>query len=112
MKKVELTIRYSKLEEVKERLVALGVHGMTCFEVKGFGRQGGHRETYRGTSYSVDFLPKYRVEIVVHDEALEKVIAAVMETARTGAVGDGKIFVSDIIDVWRIRTGEQGDMAL
>ncbi len=112
MKKIELTIRPSKLEDVKERLVSMGVHGMTFYEARGFGRQRGHTENYRGKVYQVDFLPKYRVEVVVHDEALEKVITAIMEAARTGSVGDGKIFVSDITDAWRIRTGEHGNDAL
>ncbi len=112
MKKIEITIRPSKLEEVKEKLVALGIHGMTYFEARGFGRQGGHTENYRGKTYQVDFLPKFRVEIVVHDEALDKVIQAVMSSARTGNVGDGKIFVTDIADAWRIRTGENGNAAL
>ncbi len=112
MKKIELTIRPSKLEDVKEKLVALGIHGMTYYEARGFGRQGGHTENYRGKVYQVDFLPKYRVEIVVHDEALEKVVDAIMEVAKTGSVGDGKIFVTDIIDAWRIRTGERGNEAL
>ncbi len=112
MKKIEITIRPSKLEEVKERLVSLGIHGMTYFEARGFGRQGGHTENYRGKVYQVDFLPKYRVEVVVHDEALDKVINAIIETAQTGNVGDGKIFITDIIDAWRIRTGENGNNAI
>ncbi len=112
MKKMEITIRPSKLEDVKERLVNLGIHGMTLLEARGFGRQGGHTENYRGARYQVDFLPKYRLEVVVHDDALEKVIDAVMEAARTGNIGDGKIFVTDILDVRRIRTGEKGDNAL
>ncbi len=112
MKKIELTIRPSKLEDVKEKLIAIGIHGMTYYEARGFGRQGGHTENYRGKVYQVDFLPKYRVEIVVHDEALDKVINTIMEAARTGNVGDGKIFVTNITDVWRIRTGEHGNDAL
>ncbi len=112
MKKIELTIRPSKLEDVKKELVAIGIHGMTYFEARGFGRQGGHTENYRGKTYQVDFLPKFRVEIVVHDEALEKVIETIMQAAKTGSVGDGKIFVSDITDAWRIRTGDRGDAAL
>ncbi len=112
MKKMEITIRPSKLEDVKEKLVSLGIHGMTLFEARGFGRQGGHTENYRGATYQVDFLPKYRIEIVVHNDALEKVIDAVMEAACTGNIGDGKIFVTDIQDVRRIRTGEKGDAAL
>ncbi len=112
MKKVEITIRPSKLEDVKDALIKLGVHGMTFVEARGFGRQGGHMENYRGKSYKVDFLPKYRIEVVVHDEALEKVIQAVISVAKTGDVGDGKIFVTDILEAWRIRTGEHGDSAL
>ncbi len=112
MKKVEVTLRPARLDAVKEKLVALGVHGMTYYDAHGFGRQGGHKEVYRGTTYTVDFLPKIRIEVVVHDEALEKVVAAIMEGARTGNVGDGKIFVTDVSDAWRIRTGEHGNAAL
>ncbi len=112
MKKIEVTIRPSKLEDVKDKLVSIGIHGMTYFEARGFGRQGGHTENYRGKSYHVDFFPKYRLEIVVHDEAVDKVIATIIQAAKTGSVGDGKIFVTDITDAWRIRTEEQGDEAL
>ncbi len=112
MKKVEVIIRPSKLQEVKDKLVTLGVHGMTCLEARGFGRQRGHVENYRGKTYQVDFLPKMKIEIVVHDEALEKVITAITEVAKTGSVGDGKIFVTDIVNAWRISSGEDGDKAL
>ncbi len=112
MKKIEITVRPSKFEDVKEKLVEIGIHGMTYFEARGFGRQGGHIENYRGKTYKVDCLPMYRVEVVVHDEALDKVIAAIVESAKTGNVGDGKIFVSDLADAWRIRTGERGEDAI
>lgn len=106
MKKIEAIIRHFKLEEVKEALQALGVHGMTLTEVRGFGRQKGHKETYRGAEYTVDFLPKLKVEVVVPNSDLESVMEAVLRAARTGQVGDGKIFITDLADVVRIRTGE------
>lgn len=106
MKKIEAIIRHFKLEEVKEALQALGVHGMTLTEVRGFGRQKGHTETYRGAEYTVDFLPKLKVEVVVPNHELEAVMEAILRAARTGQVGDGKIFVVDLADVVRIRTGE------
>ena len=112
MKKVEIIIRPSQLDAVKDGLAALGVHGMTCMETRGFGRQGGHTEVYRGATYTVDFVPKVRVEIVIEDEALDAIVEAVMRDARTGAIGDGKIFVSPVENAWRIRTGESGSAAL
>lgn len=112
MKKIEAIIRPSKVDEVKVALGELGVHGMTLIEVSGFGRQRGYREVYRGSSRDVQFVPKVKVEIMVHDEALEKVLVAVMDAARTGEVGDGKIFVLPIEDAVRIRTGERGSVAL
>lgn len=112
MKKLDIIINPSRLDIVKEALARLGIHGMTCSEVRGFGRQHGHTEVYRAAVYQVDFVAKVRVEIVVHDEAVEKVAHAVMEVARTGAVGDGKIFVLPVENAWRIRTGETGDAAL
>ncbi len=112
MKKLEIIIRPQKLEEVKAALGGLGVHGMTVSEVSGFGRQMGHREVYRGSSFEARFVPKTRLEVVVHDEALEEVLNAVMGVARSGAVGDGKIFVLPVESALRIRTGERGDAAL
>lgn len=112
MKKIEAIIRHFKLEEVKDALNAAGVRGMTVTEVRGFGRQKGHTETYRGTEYSVDFLPKVKIEVVVSDDEAAAVIDSIVATARTGQVGDGKIFVSDLADVVRIRTGETSDAAI
>ena len=112
MKKLEIIIRPSKFEEVKQQLTTIGIHGMNYSEVRGFGRQHGHTEVYRGTTYAVDCLPKIKIELVLHDEALEKVLNAVVATARTGQVGDGKIFISDVQDAVRIRTGERGEDAL
>lgn len=112
MKKVEAIIKPFKLEEVKDALNALGIQGMTVSEVKGFGRQKGHTELYRGAEYIVDFLPKVKVEVVVRDEILESVLQAVAEAARTGRIGDGKIFVIPVEDTIRIRTGETGEEAI
>lgn len=112
MKKLEIIIRPSVFDKVKDALSALGIHGMNYTEIKGFGRQHGHTEIYRGSTVKVDFLPKIKIELVVHDEALNKVTAAVIEQARTGKIGDGKIFVSEIQDAIRIRTGETGNNAL
>lgn len=106
MKKIEAIIRHFKLEEVKDALNAAGVRGMTVTEVRGFGRQKGHTETYRGTEYSVDFLPKVKIEVAVNDDEAKRVIDTIASAARTGQVGDGKIFVSELVDVVRIRTGE------
>jgi nitrogen regulatory protein P-II 1 len=112
MKKVEAIIKPFKLEEVKEALNTLGIQGMTVSEVKGFGRQKGHTELYRGAEYIVDFLPKVKIEVVVKDEILEKVLDAVTEAAKTGRIGDGKIFVIPVEDTIRIRTGETGEEAI
>ncbi len=112
MKKVEAIIKPFKLEEVKEALNALGIQGMTVSEVKGFGRQKGHTELYRGAEYIVDFLPKVKIEVVVRDEVLESVLNAVAEAAKTGRIGDGKIFVIPVEDTIRIRTGETGEEAI
>ena len=112
MKKIQAIIKPSKLEAVKEALHKVGVHGMTVWEVKGFGRQRGHKEIYRGSERDVDFVPKTAIEVVVRDGMVEDVIDAVMRAARTGSIGDGKIFVSDLEDVVRIRTGERGDAAV
>jgi nitrogen regulatory protein P-II 1 len=112
MKKIEAIIRHFKLEEVKDALTEVGVHGMTVSEVRGFGRQKGHKEQYRGAEYTVDFLPKAKMEIVVSDEQSQSVIDTILRTARTGQIGDGKIFISNIAEMVRIRTGETGDEAL
>ena len=112
MKKIEAIIKPFKLEEVKENLGLIGIHGMTVIEVKGFGRQKGHTELYRGAEYIVDFLPKVKIEIVVSDEDLDKVVESIQSTAKTGRIGDGKIFVTDLEQVVRIRTGEAGEKAL
>lgn len=112
MKKIEALIRHFKLEAVKDALSQAGVHGMTVTEARGFGRQKGHRETYRGAEYAVDFIPKIKIELVVHDSDLDTVTATIIKTAQTGQVGDGKIFVSDLSDAIRIRTGESGDAAI
>jgi len=112
MKKIEAIIKPFKLDEVKEALQELGVQGMTVLEAKGYGRQKGHTELYRGAEYVVDFLPKIKIEVVVADDQLTKALEAIQSAARTGRIGDGKIFVSDIIDVVRIRTGESGAAAI
>jgi nitrogen regulatory protein P-II 1 len=112
MKKVEALIRHFKLDDVKDALTACGVHGMTVTEVRGFGRQKGHTEMYRGAEYTVDFVPKIKIEVVVRDTDLTKVMAAITEAAKTGQVGDGKIFVGEIENVVRIRTGESGEPAI
>ncbi len=112
MKKIEAILRHFKLEEVKDALNEIGVKGMTVTEVRGFGRQRGHTETYRGAEYSVDFLPKVKLEVVVDDGEAQTVINKIMTVARTGQVGDGKIFVSDLSEVVRIRTGETASDAI
>lgn len=112
MKKIEAVIRPAKLEAVKSALNGLGVQGMTVSEVKGFGRQRGHREVYRGATIEAQFLPKSKVEIIINDGSLEKVIAAISAAARTGDVGDGKIFILPVDDVVRIRTEEHGEAAV
>ena len=112
MKKLDLIIRPHKLDEVKDALSAIGIQGMTVTEVKGFGRQKGKTETYRGSEYTVSFLPKVKLEILVSDAMLEQTMKAATEAARTGRIGDGKIMVTDIHEVVRIRTGEVGDAAI
>jgi len=112
MKKIEAIIKPFKLDEVKDALVEIGVGGMTVTEVRGFGQQKGHTEIYRGTEYVIDFLPKVKIEVVVKDEDVEKVIETIMKTAQTGRVGDGKIFVIPVEEVIRIRTGERGEQAI
>jgi nitrogen regulatory protein PII len=112
MKKIEAIIKPFKLDDVKDALNALGIAGMTVSEVKGFGRQKGHVELYRGAEYDIAFIPKVKLEIVVADAIAEKVVATIMEKAKTGKIGDGKIFISKVEDVIRIRTGEKGDSAI
>ncbi|MBF0555193.1 MAG: P-II family nitrogen regulator [Nitrospirae bacterium] len=112
MKKIEAIIKPFKLEEVKDALAAINVQGMTMLEVKGFGRQKGHTELYRGSEYVVDFIPKIKIELVVAQDMVEKVIKTIEKTAWTGKIGDGKIFVSSVEDTMRIRTGERGEIAL
>jgi nitrogen regulatory protein PII len=112
MKKVEAIIKPFKLEEVKEALAGLGVEGMTVSEVKGFGRQKGHTEIYRGSEYTVDFLPKIKIEVVLVDDLVESAVGAIVKAARTGKIGDGKVFVSPIENAVRIRTEEKGEHAV
>jgi nitrogen regulatory protein P-II 1 len=112
MKKVEAIIRHYKLEEVRDALTEAGVGGMTISEVRGFGRQRGHKEVYRGAEYTVDFVPKVKVEFVVNDDLVESSSKALIEAARSGNVGDGKLFVTEIAEAVRIRTGETGSEAL
>ena len=112
MKKIEAIIRPFKLDEVKEALVEEGVRGLTITEIRGYGRQKGHTETYRGSEYRIEFIPKIKIEVVVDDILVEKVVDAILRTAKTGQVGDGKIFISNIEEVIRIRTEESGPSAL
>jgi nitrogen regulatory protein P-II 1 len=112
MKKIEAIIRPFKLDEVKEALLEEGVRGMTISEVRGYGRQKGHKETYRGSEYQIEFVPKMKIEVVVDDAIVEKAINAILLHAKTGQVGDGKIFISNIEDIIRIRTDESGPEAL
>jgi len=112
MKKIEVITRPYKLDEIKEKLTSIGIKGMTVSEVKGFGRQRGHTEVYRGAEYQVDFVPKVKMELVVEDGVAAEVIKAIQAAAQTGEVGDGKIFVSTIDEVIRIRTGETGNAAV
>jgi len=112
MKKIEAIIKPFKLEEVKDALSELGIEGMTVSEVKGFGRQKGHTEIYRGSEYTVDFLPKIKLEVVAPDERVDAAVQAIVKAAKTGKIGDGKVFVSAIEDAIRIRTDERGDKAV
>ena len=112
MKKVEAIIKPFKLDEVKDALTAMGIVGMTVLEVRGFGRQKGHTELYRGSEYAIDFVPKVKVVVAVTDELADKVVDTIAAAARTGSIGDGKIFVLPVADALRIRTGEHGDDAL
>jgi nitrogen regulatory protein P-II 1 len=112
VKKIEAIVRHFKLEDVKNALTERGIHGMTVTEVRGYGRQKGHTEIYRGTEYAVDFVPKVKIEVVCTDANLQTVIDIILQTAQTGQIGDGKIFVTDLADSVRIRTGERGEDAL
>ena len=112
MKKIEAIIRPFKLDEVKEALVEEGVKGLTISEVRGYGRQKGHTETYRGSEYRIEFIPKIKIEIVVDDALVDKIVDAILKTAKTGQVGDGKIFITNVNEVIRIRTEESGKDAL
>ena len=112
MKRIEAIIRPNKLDEVKESLSQIGISGMTVSEVKGFGRTGGKKEVYRGSAYIVDFVPKVSIQIVCHDNQVSAILDAVEKAAKTGKIGDGKIFVTDVLEAVRIRTGERGDIAI
>jgi nitrogen regulatory protein PII len=112
MKKIEAIIKPFKLEDVKEALSAVGVEGMTVIEVKGFGRQKGHTEIYRGSEYTVDFLPKVKIDVVVEDSRADEVLDAIIKAANTGKIGDGKVFVSEVLEAVRIRTGDRGNAAV
>ncbi|MAE16537.1 MAG: transcriptional regulator [Deltaproteobacteria bacterium] len=112
MKKIEAIIKPFKLEEVKEALSSIGIQGLTVSEVKGFGRQRGHTELYRGAEYVVDFLPKVKIELVISDDDVDRAVEAITSSAKTGRIGDGKIFVFDLNQAIRIRTGETGDQAV
>ena len=112
MKKIEAVVRHFKLEDVKNALSEQGIAGMTITEVRGFGRQKGHTETYRGTEYAVDFVPKVKIEVAVSEDRAQTVIDTIIKTAQTGQIGDGKIFIFDLADTVRIRTGETGKEAL
>ena len=112
MKKIEAIIKPFKLQEVKDALSEIGIHGMTVSEVKGFGRQKGHTEIYRGSEYTVDFLPKVKIEMVLPDNLVKAAIETIIKAAKTGKIGDGKIFVSEIIEAHRIRTGEKDESAV
>jgi nitrogen regulatory protein P-II 1 len=112
MKKIEAIVRHHKVDEVKQALIGVGLQGMTVTEVRGFGRQRGHTETYRGTEYKVDFVPKVKMEVVVGDELVDKALTAILGAAKTGQVGDGKIFVTNLAEVVRVRTGETGAAAI
>lgn len=112
MKKIEAIIKPFKLDEVKEALHEVGLSGITVIEAKGFGRQKGHTELYRGAEYVVDFLPKVKIEIIIHDNLVERAVEAIQQAAKTGRIGDGKIFISNIEEAIRIRTGETGEEAI
>lgn len=112
MKKIEAIIKPFKLDEVKDALNAIGIQGMTVTEVKGFGRQKGHVELYRGAEYDISFIPKVKIELVVNEKSFDQVVSTILEKAKTGKIGDGKIFISKIEEIIRIRTGEKGETAI
>ena len=112
MKKIEAIIKPFKLDEVKEALTEIGIQGMTVSEIKGFGRQKGHKETYRGAEYAIEFVPKIKIEVVISDGLVDKAVKAIVNKARTGSIGDGKIFITHLSEAIRIRTGETGEAAL
>ena len=112
MKLIQAVIKPFKLDEVKEALVDIGIEGMTVLEVKGFGRQKGHKETYRGTEYTIEFIPKTRIDVAVPDDKAQAVVNAIVRAAKTGTIGDGKVFVTELQDTVRVRTGETGSNAL
>ncbi|MGO9481862.1 MAG: P-II family nitrogen regulator [Candidatus Kryptoniota bacterium] len=112
MKKIEAIIRPFKIDDVREALIEIGIKGMTITEVKGYGRQKGHTEMYRGSEYQIDFLPKMKIEIIAPDEGVDKIVSTIIKSAKTGQVGDGKIFVYPVEDVIRVRTEESGEAAL
>lgn len=112
MKKIEAIVKPFTIDAIKDELTKIGIHGLTAYEVKGFGRQKGHTELYRGTEYTIDFLPKLKLEILIHDDQLDAVIDALIAKAHTGKIGDGKIIVTEVADVIRIRTSEHGDPAI
>ena len=112
MKKIEVVIKPFKLDDVKDALADIGITGMTVYEVKGYGRQKGHSKLYRGAEYTVDFMPKIKLDIVVNDEDIDKIVEVIVESAKTGKIGDGKIFISDIEKLVRVRTGETGSEAV
>ncbi len=112
MKKIEAIVRHMKVEEIKNALARIGVYGMTVTEVRGYGRQKGHKEVYRGAEYTIDFLPKVKIEVVARDDRADEVVNTIVETSRTGQIGDGKIFVTDLAACVRIRTGETGEEAV
>jgi len=112
MKKIEAIVKPFKLEEVKDALGEVGIEGMTVSEVKGFGRQKGHTEIYRGSEYTVDFLPKVKIELVVPDSQVDNAVAVILKSAKTGKIGDGKVFISEITEAIRIRTEEKGELAV
>jgi nitrogen regulatory protein PII len=112
MKKIEAIIKPFKLEEVKDALGEIGIEGMTVSEVKGFGRQKGHTEIYRGSEYTVDFLPKIKIELVLGDDRADAAVSAIVKSAKTGKIGDGKVFISDVTEAIRIRTEEKGEQAV
>lgn len=112
MKRIEAYVRVNKLEDVKDALESIGIHGLSCEQVRGYGRQQGRHDMYRGSTYALNLVPKMRIDVVVADDQLESAVNAIVEATRTGEIGDGKLFVSDVLDAIRIRTGERGEAAI